>query len=78
MLAALEVVPPRFERFNNGQQLALVALIPSLGWNHLSGKKGYRILLARIIQDQLTENLTNSIARSICFNSDMTLRIKMI
>ncbi len=78
MLTALEVVPPGFEHFNDCQQLIVVSLIVSLSRNHFSGEKGYRMLLAQIIQSQLTEDSTNSIARSIRFNLDMTLRIKMI
>ncbi len=49
MLAVFEVVPPRFERFNNGQQLAVMGLISNLSRNHLSKEKGYRIPLAQII-----------------------------
>ncbi len=78
MLAALPVVSSSLESFNDGQQLAVVGLIPSLCRNHLSGEKGYRMPSARIIRDQLTENSTNSIVRSIRLNSDMTLLIKMI
>ncbi len=66
------------EGFNDGQQLAVVGLVPGLCRNHLFGEKGYRMPLAQIIRGQLTENFTNSIARSICLNSDMTLQIKMI
>ncbi len=78
MLAALQVMSPGLEGFNDGQELAVVGLIPSLCWNHLSGEKGYRMTSAQIIRGQLTEDSTNSIARSIRLNSDMTLRIKMI
>ncbi len=78
MLAALQVVLLSFEGLNDSQQLAVVGLIPSLCRNHLSGEKGYRMPSAQIIRSQLTENPTNSIARSIRLNSDMTLRIKMI
>ncbi len=78
MLVALQIMSPGLEGFNDGQQLAVIGLIPSLCQNHLSGKKGYRIPLARIIRGQLTENSTNSIGRSIRFNLDITLRIKMI
>ncbi len=78
MLAALQIVSPSLKCFNNCQQLAVVGLIPSLCRNYLSGEKGYRILSARIIQGQLTENPTNSIVRSIRLNLDMTLRIEMI
>ncbi len=78
MLAALQVVSPNLENFNDGQQFAVVGLIPSLYRNHLSGKKGYRMPSARIIRGQLTENSTNSIVRSIPLNLDMTFRIKMI
>ena len=34
--------------------------------------------LAQIIQGQLTKNSANNIARSICFNLDMILQMKMI
>ena len=34
--------------------------------------------LARIIRGQLTENFTNSIAKYIRLNSDMTFRIKVV
>ncbi len=78
MLAAFQVVFPSLEGFNDGQQLAVVGLILSLCRNHLSGEKSYRMPLARIIRGQLTENSTNSIARNIRLNTDMTLRIKMI
>ncbi len=78
MLAALQVVSASLEGFNDGQQLVVVGLIPSLCRNHLPGEKGYRMPLARIIRGQLTENSTNSIARSICLNLDMTLWIEMI
>ncbi len=78
MLVALQILFPGLEDFNNSQQLAIVGLIPTLYRNHLLGKKGYRIPLARIVQDQLTEDSTNIIAKSIRLNSDMTLWIKMI
>ncbi len=78
MLVALQVVSPSLEGFNNGQQLAVMGLIPSFCRNHLSGENSYRMPLARIIRGQLTENSTNSIVRSICLNLDMTLWIKMI
>ena len=55
-----------------------MGFLPSLGWNYLYEEKAYRMALAQIIQSQLTENLTNSIAQSIHLNSDMTLWIKMI
>ncbi len=66
------------ERFNNSQQLYIMGLIPSLSKNQFSGEKGYRMLSAQIIQDQLIENSTNSIARSIRFNSNIMFQIKMI
>ncbi len=78
MLVALQVMSPSLEGFNNGQQLAVVGLIPSLCRNHLSREKGYQIPSAQIIRGQLIKNSTNSIAKSIRLNSDMTLRIKMI
>ncbi len=78
ILVALQVMSPGLEGFNDGQQLAVVGLIPSLCRNHLPGEKGYRMPLAQIIQGQLIENSTNSIAKSIRLNSDMTLQIKMI
>ncbi len=78
MLAALQIVTPGLESFNDGQQLAIVGLIPGLCRNHLSGEKGHRMPSARIIQSQLTEDSTNSIARNIRLNSDMTFRIKMV
>ncbi len=78
MLVAFEVVLLCFEHFNDGQQLIVVGLITSLCRNHLFGEKAYRIPSAQIIRDQLTENSTNSIARSIRLNLDMTLQIKMI
>ncbi len=78
MLAALQIVPLGLESFNDGQQLAVVGLVPGLCRNHLSGEKGHRMLSAQIIRSQLTEDSTNSIARSIRLNSNMTLRIKMV
>ncbi len=66
------------ESFNNCQQLAIVDLILSLCQNYLSGEKGYWILSAQIMRGQLNKNSTNSIARSIHLNSNMTLRIEMI
>ncbi len=78
MLVALQIMSSDLEDFNTSQQLAVVGLIPSLCRNHLSKKKGYQIPLAQIIRDRLTKDSTNSIARSICLNLDMTLWIKMI
>ncbi len=78
MLAALQVMSPSLEDFNNGQQLAVMGLIPSLCRNHLSREIGYRMSSAQIIRGQLTEDSTYSIARSIRLNSDMTLQIKII
>ncbi len=78
MLAVLQVVSPSLESFNNCQQLFVVGFIPSLYRNHLSREQGYRMPSARIIRGQLIENSTNSIARSIRLNLDMTLRIEMI
>ncbi len=78
VLTTLQVLSPSLERFNDCQQLTVVGLILSLCRNHLSGEKGYQMPSAQIIRGQLTENFTNSIARSIRHNSNMTLRIKMI
>ncbi len=78
MLATLQVIFPGLEGFNNSQKLAVVGLIPSLRWNHLSGEKGYQMPSAQIISSQLTEDSINSIARNIRLNSDMTLQIKII
>ena len=76
MLAAFEVVLLRFKHFNDSQQFAVMGFIPSLGWNHLSREKSYRMSLAWIIQGQFTQNPTNSIAQIIRLNLDMTLRSK--
>ncbi len=78
MLATLQVVSPSLEHFNNCQKLTVVSVIPSFYQNHLFGKKSYQILSARIIRGQLTENSTNSIARSIRLKLDKTLQIEMI
>ncbi len=78
LLTTLQVVSPSLEGFNNCQQLLVVGLISSLYRNHLSGEKSYRMPSAQVIRGQLTENSTNSIARSIRLNLDMTFRIKMI
>ncbi len=78
MLAALQVISLGFEGFNNGQQLAVMGLIPNLCQNHLFGENSYSISSAQIIQGQLTKNSTNSIARSIRLNLDITLQIKII
>ncbi len=78
MLADFLIVSLSFERFNNGQQFSVVGLIPSFNRNYLFGEKSYRMPSAQIIQSQLTKNSTNSIAKNICFNWDMTLQIKMI
>ncbi len=55
-----------------------MGLISSLSWNHLSGKKGYRMPLAQIIWGQLTKNSTNSITRSIRLNLDIMLQVEII
>ncbi len=78
ILAALQVVFLSLKGFNNGQQLAVLGLIPSLYRNHLTGEKSCWMSSVLILQGQLTENSTNSIARSIRLNPDRTLRIKMI
>ena len=78
MLAAFEVVRSSFQYFNNCQKLTVVSFIQYFNKNHFSEKKGCRIPLTRVIQDQLTENSTNSIPQSIRLNLDMTLQVKII
>ncbi len=78
MLAALQVVSQGLEGFNDGQQLAVMGFVLGLCRNHLFGEKGHRMPSAQIIRGQLTKDSTNSIARSIHLNSDMTLQIKMV
>ena len=53
-----------------------MSLIPGLSWNHLLREEGHRMPLAQIVRSQLTEDSTNSIARCIRFNPDMTFRMK--
>ena len=53
-------------------------LISGLSQNHLLQEEGNRMLLAQIIQGQLTEDSTNNIARCICLNPDMTFWIKVV
>ena len=52
--------------------------IPSFSKNHFSGEKDDWMLLAQIIQSELTENFTNNIARNIRLNLDITFQIKKI
>ena len=47
-------------------------------WNHLVREEGHRMPSAQIIQGQLTEDSTNSIAWYIYLNPDMTLEIKIV
>ena len=49
-----------------------MGLIPSLNKNYLSAEKSYQMLSDQIIRDWLTENSTNSIAKSIHFNLEIT------
>lgn len=46
VLTALQVVFPILEGFNDGQELAIVSFIPSLGLKHFSRKISYWIPLA--------------------------------
>ena len=78
MLGAFQIVLPGLKSFNNGYKFTIVRLVPSLCWNHFTREESYRMLLAQIIRDQLTENSTNSIAWYIGLNPDMTFRIKVV
>ncbi len=78
MFAAFQIISPSLEGFNNSQQLPIVGLILSLCQNHLSREKSYRIPLARVIRGQLIQNSTNSIAKNIRLNLNMTFQIKII
>ena len=71
-------MPPSLEGFNNGWKLTVMSLISNLSWNYLSQEESYRMLLARIVQGQLTENFTNSIAWYIYLNPDMTFQVKVV
>ena len=71
MLVTLQIMSLCFKNLNNCQKFTIVSLIPSFSWNHLSGKKGYWISLAQIIQSLLIKDLTNSITRCIDFNLDI-------
>ncbi len=46
VFAAFQVVAPSLKSFNNGQELLIVSLVPSLSENHLLKKKGYEVPLA--------------------------------
>ncbi len=76
MLAAFQKVLLSLKCFNNSQQFPIVSFIPSLSKNYLSRKKNYQMSSAQIIRGQLTKNSTNSIAKCIRFNLDMTFWIK--
>ncbi len=78
MFAAFDVISLSFKRFNDGQQLAVVGLIPSLSSSYLFGEKSYQMLSAWIIRGQQTKNSINSIVRSIRLNLDTMLQIEMI
>ena len=58
--------------------LIIVKFILCLNKNYHLREKNYRILLAQIIQSQLTQNFNNYLARYIYFNFDIMLQIKMI
>lgn len=67
-----------FEGFNNCQKLAVECLISSFCWYyHLKGKSHW-VPPVQVDQSQLTENSTNNIARSINFNRNIIIRIKII
>ena len=55
-----------------------MSLISGLSRNYLLRKKGHRMPLAQIIQGQLIEDSTNSIARYIRLNPDMIFRIEVV
>ena len=78
MFTAFKVMLLCFKSLDNGQKLIIVGFIPSFSQNHFLKEKSYQMLLAQIIQSQLTENPPNNIARYICFNLDMTSWIKII
>ena len=69
---------PSLENLNDGQKLIVISLTPHLRWNHLSIEENYQMPLAYIVQGQLIEDSTNSIAWYICLNPDMTFRIKVV
>ena len=48
MLAAFQIVMPRYECFNDSQKLIVVGLISSLGRNHFPRKGSYWITLTQI------------------------------
>lgn len=73
IFAAFEVVASSLQDLNNGQELLIVSFIMSLSKNHLLREKCHRMPLGQIMQSQLTKNLTNSIAKCIRFNLDITL-----
>ena len=55
-----------------------MSLIPGLIRNHFLQEKGHWMPSAQIIQGQLTEDSTNSIARYIRLNPDMMFQIKVV
>ena len=48
MLAALQIVTPRLEGFDNSQKLTVVGLVSCFRWNHFPRKEGYWMPLAQI------------------------------
>ncbi len=55
-----------------------MSFVPHFGYNHLSQEISYWVPTAQVIRRQLTQDFTYAIARGICFNPDMTFRIKML
>lgn len=69
---------PAFKSLNNGYKLPIVSFISSFRQIYLLRKVAYRILLlAQIVWCQPAQHRTYSIARSIGFNPNMLLHIKM-
>ena len=83
MLAALKIVAPGFEDFNNGQELSIVSFVSSFSKDYLPRKIGYRMLLTKIrfqiqiiwwcvgVEVQLIQYSTYSIAGCINLNTNI-------
>ena len=71
-LFAGEVVTPRSECMNDGEQLLLMHWIASLSVEHLLGQESYRLQTSTLV---LLEHSTDSITRCIGMDNERQLRI---
>lgn len=78
VLAIFLKVLPYFKNINNSQKFTILSFKTSFFTNYFTQKVGYWVLLIQIIQNQLPQNYTNSVAKEDDFNMDIVFQNKIV